>query len=118
MKTKTIKINPDYEWHIEYDGYIYAQLKHKTVNWFWGDIWNSVGRTLCFSLQKNYKGSGSGCCLYGMFFGRCQHVDIQEFDLDTFSLTEQLDKEWITYVNRKQRSEAINKQIENIIDRS
>lgn len=118
MKTKTIKINPDYEWHIEYDGYIYAQLKHRKNLFIWGDVWNSVGRTLCFSLLKNYKGSGSGCSLQGSFFGRCQTLDIQIFDLYTFSLTEQLDKEWITYVNRKQRSEAINKQIENIIDKS
>lgn len=118
MKTKTVPINPDYEWSIEYDGYIYAQLKHRTTNWFWGDTWNNACGTLCFSLIKCYKGSGSGCGLQGMFFGRCQTISIQQFDLDTFSLTEQLDKEWISYVNRKRKSEAINKQIENIIDKS
>lgn len=118
MKTKTIKINPDYEWHIEYDGYIYAQLKHRKNLFIWGNVWNSVGGTLCFSLQKNYTGNGNSGALQGFFFGRCQTINIHVFDLDTFDLSSRLDIEWIMYVQRKQRSEAINKQIENIIDQS
>lgn len=118
MKTKIIPINPDYQWHIEYDGYIYVQLKHKTTNWFWGDSWNSVGHTLCYSLPKNYTGSGSESGLQGLFFGRCQNLDIKVFNLDTFDLSAQLDKEWIQYVSQKQRSEAINKKIENLIDKA
>lgn len=84
----------------------------------WGDTWISASETVLFSLRKDYKGSGHGCSLQGMFFGRCQTIGIQEFDLDTFNLSEQLDREWTDYVRRRDKSNSINKQIENIIDRA
>ncbi len=122
---KTIAINQNYRWQVEYEngGYIYISLQKYHKHWFWSD-WRNTGLVLCYSIIKDHAktleaGFGStGCALTGIFFGRVRTITIQNFDLETFNLTNQLDKEWISYAERIELANAKNKMIENIINNS